>query len=43
MQTALLAAGINHGAADSAAIEKLRTENKKLKLDAYRCQKIVMK
>lgn len=43
IQAALLAAGINHGATDRADIDKLRTENKKLKLDAYRAQKIVMK
>jgi hypothetical protein len=28
---------------DRADIEKLRTDNKKLKLDAFRAQKLVMK
>jgi hypothetical protein len=42
-QAALMAAGINRTEKDIQDCEKIKNDNKKLKLECYRLQKIVMK
>jgi len=42
-QAAMVAAGVNRPEKDLAECDKIRNDNKKLKLECYRIQKIVMK